>query len=638
MARKFGLWIGILLLVVALVAINVVAGLTLKGARIDATEDKAFTLTSGSRNIARSPTEPITLTFYYSAKAVQGRPDLQSYAQRVRELLEEYQRASGGKIMLTIVDPEAFSEAEDKAMESGVQGVPVPPSGENFYFGLSGTNTIDTRETIPFFDPSRERFLEYDISKLVSSLANPKKRTVGWISPLQLEGGYRMNPRSGQPEPTRIFQVMSELKSTYDIKKIETTVSSIPADIELLMVVHPKDLPTPAQYAIDQFVLRGGRLLLFVDPLCEADEGQQQFPTALGRASNLNVLLNAWGVDVAPDTVAVDQEIAARVFTRGGGNEQVPYVLWLECQKESLNKQDAVTGQVQKVMLASAGIIRTLDKKEGDTAPRATVQPLIETSAMAATMQVEAVQVPPDPKKMFSEFVPGTQKFTLAARLSGKVASAFPDGAPKNADGTPIAGLPEHLKESKDSINVLLFADADVVTDAQWVRRQQFIPGMDSMTKLSDNGEMVLAGVDNLAGSKDLIAVRARKEATRPFTKVEEIERLAQQQYAKELTRIETEIQTTRQRMTQLQTQRGDDQTGGLVLTPEQRKEMDDLNKTLLDSRRKQREVQLNLRKDIEALGTKLLWLNTALMPAMLVIAAIVIAIIRAHQRRARAA
>jgi ABC-type uncharacterized transport system involved in gliding motility auxiliary subunit len=580
------------------------------------------------------------LTYYYSARAAQGQAGLQSYAQRVRELLEEFARASSGKITLSVVDPEPFSEAEDRAMESGVQGVSLRGGGggDKFYMGLSGTNSIDTRETIPFFDPGRERFLEYDIAKMVTSLANPRKRVVGWISPLQLEGGYRMNPRTRQPEPTVIFQVMREMKSAYEVKRLDSaTLSEVPGDIDVLMVVHPKGLPEPAQFAIDQFVVRGGRLLLFVDPLCEADEGEQQFPTALGRASSMEKLLSAWGVEVPEGQLAADQDIAAKVFARGS-QEQTPYVLWLECGKANVSADDAVTGQVTKVTLASCGFINVLGKEDGDTTLRATVTPLIETTERASTMAVEGVQFPPDPRQMFNDFVPGTRKLTLAARLSGKVSSAFAGGVPKNADGTDLKVTGEVLKESTDSINVLLFADADVVTDAQWVRRQQFIPGMDSVVKLSDNGEMVLAGVDNMAGSTDLIAVRAREAATRPFTKVEEIEKAAQQQYAKELSRIENEIQSTQQRVAQLQSERGQDQSGGLVLTEGQQKELADLQKKLIDSRKTQREVQHKLNADIESLGTKLLWLNSALMPAALVVAALVIVVARGVQRRRAAA
>ncbi|MFO0832453.1 MAG: Gldg family protein [Phycisphaerales bacterium] len=636
MLRKFGLWIGVLLVVVAILAINVLAGLGLRGARIDATEDKVYTLTQGSRNIAKSPAEPVNLTFYYSAKVAQGQAGLQAYAQRVREMLEEYERASAGKIRLTVVDPEPFSEAEDKATESGVQGV-AAGNGQKFYLGLSGTNTIDTRETIAFFDPSRERFLEYDVSRMITSLANPRKPVVAWISPLQLEGGYRMNPRTRQPEPTVIYQVMRELKSAYEVRHLDTTITSVAADVDVLMVVHPKNLPEPAQFAIDQFVLRGGRLMLFIDPLCEADDGDQPFPTPVGRASSLEKLLAAWGVEVPAGQLAADQDIAARVMTRGN-QEQTPYILWLECGKDNVNRNDTVTGQVQKVTLASCGFIRATEKKDGDTAPRATITPLIQTTPRASTLNVDSVEFPPDPRKMFSEFVPGTQQLTLAARLSGKVASAFAAAVPKNADGTDIKVEGEVLKESKGDINVLLFADADVVTDAQWVRKQQFIPGMDSMMKLSDNGEMVQAGVDNLAGSTDLIAVRARKEATRPFTKVEEMEKTAQQQYAKELTRIDNEIQSTQQRITELQRARGGDQSSGLALTPQQQEEIQGLQQKLLDSRKRQRDMQHKLNEDIEHLGGVLMALNTALMPAALIVAALIIVVVRAMQRRRKTA
>ena len=309
-------------------------------------------------------------------------------------------------------------------------------------------------------------------------------------------------------------------------------------------------------------------------------------------------------------------------------------MLWLECKGASLDADDAVTGQVKKVMLASAGFIRTLDRTEGDTSARPDVHAIITTGAHASTMQVEAVQVPPDPKALFSGFVAGAQTLTLGARLSGKAVTAFPDGPPKNPDGTALAKAEDQLKESKEGgIQVLLFADADVVTDAQWVRVQQIGPGLVIPEKLSDNGEMVLAGVDNLTGSTDLMAVRSRPDAARPFTRVEEIERLAQQQYAKELSRVDAEIATTQQKVAQLQSQRGSDQSGGLALTEEQQKELAALQATLMTSRKMQRDLKHSLKQDIEALGENLLWINTALVPAALVVAAIVIAVVRARKR-----
>jgi len=345
MTRKLGLAVAVVLALVAFIAFNVVSGRMLRSARLDVTENKQFTLTAGSRAIARSPAEPVTLRFYHTPELAQGQAALETYGKRVREMLEEYARESEGKVRLEIINPKADTPEEDAAVAAGLTGVPAGPGGESFYFGLVGTNTIDTREVIAFFDPAKEEFLEYDLSKLLSSLANPKKPTVGWISNLQLEGGFTINPQTRQPSPTRQWAVFDEIKQLYTVKKIESTVAEIPSDINVLMVVHPKGLSEGTQYAIDQFVLRGGRLMLFVDPLCEMDTADQ-FADPSQKASELPRLLSAWGVEVSKDQLAADQDMALRVMV-GSRNapEQVPFVLWLEAKGDSLAKEDVKIGR-----------------------------------------------------------------------------------------------------------------------------------------------------------------------------------------------------------------------------------------------------------------------------------------------------
>jgi len=266
MGSRIRLVIAGVVLVVLLVALNMLSGLALRGARIDATQGKMFTLTAGSRAIARAAEEPITLKFYYSAKLAQGRPEIQSYAQRVREMLEEYARIGGGRVRLEVIDPEPFSELEDAAVAAGLTGVPLNTAGDALYLGLVGTNSIDTKETIAFFDPRKERFLEYDITKMMYSLSHPTRRVVGLISGLPLEGGFSMDPRTRQPTQTPPWQVLGEIKGAFDVRNLGDA-AVVPDDVSVLMVVHPKGLSEQTLFAIDQYVLRGGAAMIFVDPM-----------------------------------------------------------------------------------------------------------------------------------------------------------------------------------------------------------------------------------------------------------------------------------------------------------------------------------------------------------------------------------
>lgn len=632
--RTVGYTAAVVLTLIAFVALNVVGDRLLRPVRLDVTQGKQFTLTQGSRNIARSPAEPVTLRFYYNSSLAAGQPQLQLYAKRVGELLEEFARVSEGKVRLERIEPKPFSEQEDAAVEAGLRGVQINTRGDTLYFGLVGTNTIDTREVVPFFDPRREEFLEYDLAKLIHNLANPVKPKLGWISPLQLEGGFTFDPRTRQPAPLRQWQIIDELKAIYDVQNVPTGAGEIPSDISVLLVVHPKGLEPRMQYAIDQFVLRGGRLLLFLDPRCESDQPNPMGGVEPDRASALPALLAAWGVEVPDGRVVADQDIALRVQVGGqtGNPQQVPYVVWLQAQRESMNTQDPVTGQVQMVTFASAGHIRPRTG-EGVAPSTVTITPLITTTQRASTLPVTSLGERPDPLKLFTSFVPGTEKLTLAARLSGPAKTAFPDGPPKNSDGQPVAPSDKHLAQSTTDINVLLFADADVLADAMWMREFNFL-GSRGVQKFADNADLLAAGVDNFAGSNDLIALRARQSAARPFTKVEQIRRNAEQQYQKEESRLNEKLQQSMARIAELQGQRGDDATAGIVLTSEQQAEIQRVRGEVVETRQQLRQVQFNLRRDVENLGRTLTWINVALVPVAVVVVAIVIALIRAADRR----
>lgn len=629
MSRSLQIVMLLLVLLAGFFAVNLLAGRYVTGVRLDATEGSVYTLTKGSRAVAKSPDEPVKLTYYFSSAAARGQPDVESFARRVREMLREYARASGGKIELKEVDPEPFSEQEDDAVKAGLAGLPMP-SGMSLYFGLVGVNSVETREVVPFFDMRKERFLEYDLSRIVYSLATPKRRVVGLVTGLPLEGGFAIDPRTRQPMQTPGWRIVDEIKSLFEIRSLATP-TEIPADIDVLIVAHPKELPEATLYAIDQFVLRGGRLLAFIDPLCEADQpGGMSVPGP--RSSSLTRLTDAWGVEMVPDQMVADEELALRVYVGDRNNpEAVPYLVWLGCTDKALSKDDAVTGSLKQMILGTAGALRA---KEGTTGAL-TLTPIIHTTPKAMLMPTAALGMQPDPKALMKLYTPGNATLTLAARLSGKATTAFPEGAPapQAAEGTPPPPPPTSpaLKESAGEVNIILVADCDLLADAMWVRMENFL-GQQFARKVSDNGDFVMSALDNLMGSADLIAVRARRDTNRPFTVVDEMRRAADKQYMAELDVLEAKERDATQRLQELQAKR-DDADKGLLLTPEQQAEITKLRDEQVTTRKAIREVKRRLRADIDTLGTQLKFINTAMMPLVVAFVAVLLGLARRARR-----
>ncbi len=681
-SRLFGIG-GLLLLVVLFFAINILAGRAAKSARLDLTSQKLYTLTEGSRNIAKSLDEPIKLTLYASNQSMQGRPGLLTYAQRVREMLEEFQAISGGKIILNVVDPIAFSDDEDRANEAGVRGMQVAP-GESVYFGLVGTNATDGKEVIPVFDPTAERFLEYDIARTIYSLAHPKKKVVGLMSTLPVEG-LPFDPLTGQPSRQQPWQVIKELKSLFEVRNVPTTATEIPADVDLLMIIHPKQLGDATLYAIDQHVMKGGKLLVFVDPMCEADPSgaDPRNPMAAmmaDRSSSLGKVFDSWGLELVPGKIAGDRVFATQVTMRGQG-QAIPFLAWQSITKDGIDRADPATGQLTSLNLGTPGILRLKSedkkdeakpeekkdevkkdeakpeeaKKDGDakadekkpadakpqeskpeSKPVIVLSPLIHTTTQSQEIDAMQVAAMPDPKRLLNDFKPSGREFTMAARLSlapGAVLhSAFPAGKPAPAEGqAPADPKAGHVEETKGPINVVVVADVDFLNDRFWVQIDQIF-GM--ARKIADNGDFVVNLVDNLCGSQDLLSVRARGEFARPFTRVEELQRKADDKFRAREQELQQQIQLTQDRISELQRKRPDaKEETAMILSPEQKVEIDKLEKQMIDARKELRQVQLNLRSDIDTLEAKLKFINIGAMPVVVALAALAIGGFRAARR-----
>ncbi len=607
---------GLLLLAVAFVAAVIISNQLFKGLRIDLTENDLYTLSEGTDRILESIDEPINLYFYFSDEASEGLPQLRDYANRVREMLEEFAARSGGKLELSVIDPLPFSEAEDRAAQFGLQAAPIGVTGDAVYLGLAGTNSVGDEEIIPFFDPSKEAFLEYDLARLVSTLANPEKTVVGLVSGIPMTS--RFDPQSQRMQ--RGLVVYQQAEQLFEIRDLGTDFDAVPEEIGLLWIVQPKALSDATLYAVDQFVMRGGKALIFVDPLAqndaEAPPGMPPGMPAMGQSSDLPPLFAAWGIDYAADEVVTDARLALQVGSPSG--RPVRHYAYLGLGSGQLNTDDVVTAELGGVNAAMAG---ALAPAEGAAT---TFEPLISTSPVSALMPSSRFSFLPDPTTLQQDFSPGGEPLVIAARVSGVLPSAFPDGPPaaEDDDETEAAATPAaHLAESSEPVNLIVVADVDMLSDQLWVQVQNFF-GQQIATAFAGNGAFVMNALESLAGSSDLISVRSRGSFSRPFTKVEELRAEAETRYLATEQRLEQELAETERRLAELQSSRED--TGSLLLTDEQQAEIDRFIDQRADIRRELRAVQRGLDEDIERLGTRLKIINIGLVPALLTIVVLV--------------
>ncbi|WP_458096855.1 Gldg family protein [Roseomonas sp. WA12] len=627
--------IGALLAAAALaIGVNLLADRYLARARIDLTEQRLYTLSEGTRQVVSTLRDPITLRLFYSRRLGAAAPVFGAYSDRVREMLREYVSLSSGKIRLEILDPEPFSETEDRALALGLQGVPLDNAGEQVYFGLAGSNLLDDERTVPFFQPDRERFLEYDLTRLVHELSNPTRPVLGVLSSLPLNGDPRAMmmrvPGAGQP-----FQVMTQLRQFFTVRDIPADAQAIPSDIQVLMVAHAQNLPETTLYAIDQFVMRGGKLLALTDP---HSESQATRPDPTGRppantSSELDRLLNAWGIDAPSDKVVVDQRGAWRVRSGPGDRVQgVDYLAWFSAQADSLNRTDVASAELSQVTVASAGEIRL---REG---ARVEMTPLITASPQSALIDAARVRQAPDPARILSEFRPDNATHVILARIRGALTSAFPAGPPALPEGVERAsGLPAHLNASNGPVNLVVGNDTDLLEDRFWVRVQDFF-GQQVATPTSDNGALLTNLADTLAGGDSLISLRSRGESLRPFTLVESMRADAEARYRQTERGLTERLQATERRLRELRQGPGAAQGGSAggaqaVITPEQRAEIEVARTEIVRTRQELRGVQRELRQGIEGLETWLRILNIALVPALITIFAIGLALLRSRRR-----
>jgi ABC-type uncharacterized transport system involved in gliding motility auxiliary subunit len=624
----------LLLLALAFIAAVIISNQLFRGWRIDLTDNQLYTLSDGTRRILEKIDEPINLYFYFSDRATENIPSLRSYANRVRELLEEMEDEADGKIRLNVIDPLPFSEEEDRAAQFRLQGVQIAASPDPIYMGLAGTNSVGDEEIIPFFQPDKEEFLEYDIAKLISTLAKPERQAVGLISGVRMSGDF--NPQTQQMQsPWVIFQQAQQL---FDVRDLGTDLEAIDDEIGLLWIVQPKNLPDATLYAIDQFIMAGGKALIFVDPVAEADPSAapQGMPAGMppqGQASNLEKLFDAWGLSYTPNDVVADAGLALQISS-GMTGRPVRHLGLLGITSAQLNSEEVVTADLEVLNVGVAGTISAEEESS------LSFVPLLRSSGNAATIPASRFSFLPDPAALQRDFAPTGDEYVIAARLSGNFLSAFPEGPPaagdepEDGETTPAEdALPEegddadeasggetpadHIAESTEAASVIVVADVDMLSDRMWVQVQNFF-GQQIANAFADNGTFVINALESLSGSNDLIDVRSRASFSRPFTVVADLRARAEAQFQETEQSLQRELEETERRLSELQTSRDD--SGNILMTEEQQAEIDRFIDRRAEIRQELRAVQRGLDRDIERLGTVLKIVNTGLVPMLLTI------------------
>ena len=620
---------GLTLLLILFLSVNVLSSGWLTSARLDLTKDKLYTLSESTIKLLKDVKEPVTFRLYLSGGLAQAVPHLGIYANRVRDLLLEYQSVSNGKVKLEVLDPAPFSSIEDRAVAAGLRGIPAVSGGDNMYFGLVGSNTTDDIETIPFIQIDREAFLEYDLSKMLYALVTSKPTVVGIVSTLPTDGTMKVTA-TGRQEPVAPYVVRNQIGELFETRFLGKEIDEVPSDVNVLMVVHPKNQSARTIFAIDQYMLAGGKAIIFVDPFAEVEGMQGQMLGSTIGGSSLEKVFKVWGIEYDINTVVGDR-LSARKVLPEAGNRPIEYLPWLELRGPSLDRSSPITSGIDVVALASAGHLSVKDNSS------LKITPLLISSPGAGLIDSKKVQGFRNPKKLLREFKADKKQFILAGRITGSVQTAFPDGVPapgKDQDGNLVEVNPWQrpiLAQSESPLDVIVVADADILADRFWVIMRDFA-GQRVPVPTANNGDFVLNSIEALAGSSSLMELRGRGSASRPFKVLQDIQKTASQKFEDKERGLRQTITKTEKKLQQLR--RRNPESSAKVVSERDRREMEKMQREILGFRSELRKVRRSLTQDYQRLEMQLWFLNIALVPILLIIFSIALSVIRIIRRR----
>ncbi len=617
---------GILILLAILIAVNVIVS-NLR-ARVDLTEENLYTLSDGTRNIMKQLERKVTLKLFFSSSDPAVPMQLKSYADQVTDLLQEYRKASGSKIKVEKYDPKPDSDAEEWAQKYGIQGQQLGLMGPIIYFGLVVV-AGDAEQLVPALDPRTQQMLEYNLTRTIYRVTHPKKPVIGVLSSLPVLGQAPPMMMPGQPPPqAKAWMSFTDLRKDYDMREVDPNVESISDDISALVLVHPKQLAPKTRFAIDQFVLKGGRLMVFVDPLCIADLESQPQASPYQRpssSSDLPEMFRAWGVGYNAADVVADMSAATRV--RGAGNRVEDSLVWLSLGRSHINRDDILTTQLENVLLPFAGSFTDM------TGDDVTFTPLMHSSAESGNVNAMIAQYGGDALRR--QFRKGGVALPLAVRLTGTFKTAFPEGAPKEAANAEESQEEEAAKEVATSLQsgesaIILVADVDMLGDRFCVQEINFF-GMRGHQPINDNLNFLANAIEQIGGSSDLIGIRSRGTFNRPFDRVLALEQKARDAWQTREQELTSSLQETQQQLREMQNQKESSQR--FILSPQQQAAIAQFRSRELEIKKELKGVRKNLRRDIEMLGIRVKAINIALMPLLVALGGVGYGLARRRKR-----
>ncbi len=614
----------VLLAIISFFSFNVLNKNFFKNLRFDLTKSEVYTLSDGTKKILKSINEPLDFKLFYTKQIGDINPVYQNYYARVKEVLEQYVLLSNNKIKLKIFNPKPFSNEEDKAVEHGLQGAEIM-AGVYGYFGLIATNSTDDEEKIIFFQPDRSPFLEYDLSKIVTNLANPNRRIVGLYTDLPMLGTFNPLAKTQDAATAPPWAVYNQMKEFFEITRVHEKTKYLPEGLELLMLVHPKSISERLMYMIDQFVLRGGKLLIFIDPNSETENfspDKNQIEES-GNNSNLSELLNKWGIELVENKVVGDLLSARRVEIGASDQPSVTdYLAWLDIKKDHMDDTHQVTSKVQRLTFATSGFLKNNGNNENINFKR-----LVWSTTQSMQIDADEVRFTPDPTTLLRNFSPSNEELTLAAEIKGSFVSNFPDGPPKTNIQDDF-DKNKHISESVKPSTLVVIADADMLYDEFWLKYEQ----SGEVTPIANNADFTVNILEYLNGTEDLIGLRGKGATSTPFTKVEKIQKEAEQKFRAKEQELLDRLSSYENELENIQKGSGEGKEKSL-LTEKEALEIDKFRQEMISVRSELRKVQNALRKDIEKLDSTLKFFNIFFVPILLVIISLVLSFIERRKR-----
>ena len=603
---------------ICFICVNIWIDSHFTNSRIDLTADKIYTISDATNDVLKGIKEPIKLRFYASERLEDMGPDYVSLKKRINDLLKVYTENSSGLIVVESLNPRRFSVEEDLAVSDGVQSVPNVIDGSEIFLGLAGRNSTNGRYAISHFGPEREAFLEYDLTRLIYDLSNAKKRTVAIYGDLPLNGDktQRIQP----------WTIIDAIERFYETQTLFGTIEKFSDEIDVLLLAEPSEIDETTLYAIDQFVMRGGRILAFIDPFSEAmnvSSGNGPQPPRKTSIETMKPLLKSWGVEIVERRVIGDLEGALKVqMTKGNRILATEYPAWFDIRKDNFSQNDIVTSNMTNLSFRTAGYIKKLKNS------RVNLEPLVWSSTKAGIIDVSQVEYAPDPTKILSELKSRGQTFTLVGRVEGAFNTAFVKGAPKRLINIDVTD--KHIEKSAKSAAIIIVADSDFLSDPTWIETSN-IGGQELKVPFSNNGDLVLNALDYLTGSSAMMGLRGRGISKRRFDIIDNMESEAEKNYRSKERALIFQIKKNEAIIAKIQKT---ELKKGVAFTKRQQQEIDQARDEMFILRTELRNVQFSLREDIERLKALLSTINIWVMPVLIGLLVIVLIFLRTQRER----